>query len=118
MDVETVDIAELKTGQKVNLDIGNREVTLTKLAEPQKFSMEGWKEDEVDIYIMESQIEEDEPLHYAFQPMSLEEGLKRNEGKFGKDLVMFDFLAREVEGIEMEDEEEDEAEEGKDGGED
>ena len=40
--------------------------------------------------------------------MSLEEGMKRNEGKFGKDLVMYDFLGRAVESVEMEEEEEDE----------
>ena len=52
---------------------------------------------------MEDQIEEDEPLHYAYSPMTLEEGVKANEGKFGKNLVMFDFVGRVVESIEMDD---------------
>jgi hypothetical protein len=73
--------------------------------------MEDWFEDEVEVYILEGRIEEDEPLHYAFEPMTLEEGKRRNQGKFGKDLVMFDFLGREVEGIEMEEEAEAEEQE-------
>ena len=99
-------ISELKTGQKFTLELGNLEATFTKLEEPKKFMMEDWLEGEVEVYIMEDKIEEDEPLHYAFEPMTLEEGMKRNEGKFGKFLVMYDFLGREVEGIEMEEEEE------------
>ncbi|OOZ37482.1 hypothetical protein [Solemya velesiana gill symbiont] len=99
-------ISELKTGDKFTLDMDIREVILTKLDEPKKFTMEDWFENEVEIYIMEDQIEEDEPLHYAFEPMTLEEGMSRNKGKFGKDLVMHDFIGRVVEGIEMEEEEE------------
>ena len=111
MEDGIVDIAELKTGQKVTLEFGSLEPILTKLDEPKKFSMEDWYEDEVEIFIMEDKIEEDEPLHYAFEAMTLEEGEKRNQGKFGKDLVMLDFFGREVEGIEIEEPEEDEAEE-------
>nr|CRH08155.1 Conserved protein of unknown function [Candidatus Magnetococcus massalia] len=111
MEDGIVNISELKTGQQVTLEFGNREAILTKLDEPQKFTMEDWFEDEeVEVYIVEDQIEEDEPLHYAYEPMSLEEGNKRNEGKFGKDLVMFDFFGRDVDGIEMEEEEEEEEE--------
>ncbi len=111
MEDGIINIAELKTGQQFTLDIASHEVIFTKLDEPQKFNVEDWFPDEAEIYIMESKIEEDEPLHYAFEPMTLEEGQRRNQGKFGKDLVMFDFLGREVEGIEMEEEEEeDEAE--------
>ena len=106
MEVEIINISELKTGQKLTLDICAHEVILTKLDEPHKFSTVDWFEDEVDVYIIEDQIKEDEPLHYAFEPMSLQEGKQRNEGKFGKNLVMYDFLGRVVEGIEMEDEEE------------
>lgn len=76
MEDGIIDISELKTGQQLTLDIASREVILAKL---------------------------EEPLHYAFKPMSLQEGMKRNEGKFGKDLVMYDFLGRPMEGIEMED---------------
>lgn len=106
MEDDIIKISELKTGQKITVDIANHEVILTKLDEPQKFNMEDWFEDEREVYIMEEQIEEDEPLHYAFEPMSLQEGMKRNEGKFGKNLVMYDFIGKMVEGIEMEEEDE------------
>lgn len=102
MEDGIINISELKTGRQLTLDIGSHEVILTKLEEPHKFNMEDWFEDEREVYIIEDQIEEEEPLHYAFEPMSLQEGMKRNEGKFGKDLVMYDFLGRTVEGIEME----------------
>ena len=106
MEDGTINISELKTGQQLTLDIWSHEVVLTKLDEPHKFSMVDWFEDEAEVYIIEDQIKEDEPLHYASEPMSLQEGKQRNESKFGKDLVMHDFLGRVVEGIEMEDEEE------------
>jgi hypothetical protein len=106
MEDDVIDISQLQTGQKFTLDMGIREVVFTKLEEPKKFSMEDWFENTVNVYIMEDRIEEDEPLHYAYQPMSLAEGMERNKGKFGKDLVMWDFIGRVVEGIEMEEEEE------------
>ncbi|MES9844908.1 MAG: hypothetical protein ABW162_07520 [Candidatus Sedimenticola sp. PURPLELP] len=111
MEDGIINISELKTGDKFTLDMDIREVILTKLDEPQKFTMEDWFDDEVEVYIMEEKIEEDEPLHYAFESMSLDEGMKRNEGKFGKNLVMHDFLGRVVEGIEMAEDEEEEGEE-------
>ena len=104
MEDDILKISELKTGQKFTLDIANHEVIFTKLDEARKFTVEDWFEDEAEIYIMEDQIEEDEPLHYAFTPISLQEGEKLNQGKFGKNLVMYDFLGRVVEGIEMEEE--------------
>lgn len=109
MEDGIIEISELKTGQKFTLDIASREAIFTKLEEPKKFHVEDWFEEEAEIYIMEDKIEEDEPLHYAFEPMTLAEGMKRNEGKFGKNLVMWDFLGREVEGIEMDEEDEEEA---------
>ena len=111
MEDGKINISELKTGQKFTLEFGSLEPIFTKLEEPHKFTMEDWFEDEVEVYIIEDQIEEDEPLHYALEPMSLEEGMKRNEGKFGKNLVMRDFFGRVVEGIEMVEESE-ESEEG------
>ena len=112
MEDGIINISELKTGQKFTLEFGTPEPTFTKLDEPQKFLMEDWFEDGVEIYIIEDKIEEDKLLHYAFEPMTLEEGMKRNEGKFGKYLVMRDFFDRVVGGIEMleEEEEADEAE--------
>lgn len=110
MEDDVINIAELKTGQQFTLDFGVSEVDFTKLEEPKKFKMKGWLPRTTEVYIMEDQIEEDEPLHYAYEPMSLEEGMKRNEGKFGKNLVMYDFIGRVVEGIEMDDEEDAEEE--------
>ena len=101
MEDGIINISELKTGQKFTLEIGSREPIFTKLEEPHKFTMEDWFGDEVEIYIVEDKIEEDEPLHYAFEPMTLEEGMKRNVGKFGKYLVLRDFVGRVVDGIEM-----------------
>ena len=117
MEDGIINISELKTGQKFTLELGSREPIFTKLEEPHKFTMEDWFEDEVEIYIIEDKIEEDEPLHYALEPMTLEEGMKRNEGKFGKNLVMRDFFGREVEGMEMieEEQEPEEVEEADDG---
>ncbi|MCP3867824.1 MAG: hypothetical protein GY703_06965 [Gammaproteobacteria bacterium] len=103
MEDGVINIAELKTGQQFTLDICSHEVILTKLDEPHKFTMEDWFESEAEVYLVEDQIKEDEPLHYAFEPMSLQEGKQRNKGKFGRNLVMHDFLGRVVEGIEMED---------------
>ena len=110
MEDGIINISELKSGQQLTLEICTHEVILTKLEEPHKFTMGDWFEDEVEVYIIEDQIKEDEPLHYAFELMSLQEGKQRNEGKFGKDLVMHDFLGRVVDGIEMEDEEEEKEE--------
>ncbi|MEG3641214.1 hypothetical protein [Magnetococcus sp. PR-3] len=111
MDEDIIVINDLKPGTKVSIEFGNMEPVLTKMDEPKKFLMEDWSEDEMEIYILEDQIEEDEPLHYALEPMTLEEGLKRNEGKFGVNRIMWNFLGREVEGFEVEEAEEEEAEE-------
>ncbi|RLA41606.1 MAG: hypothetical protein DRR42_24495 [Gammaproteobacteria bacterium] len=105
MEDGIINIAELKTGQKFTLEFGTPEPTFTKLEEPQKFTMGDWFQNEVEVYIIEDKIAVDEPLHYAFEPMTMEEGMKRNEGKFGKDLVMRDFFNRAVESIEMLEEE-------------
>ncbi len=102
MEDGIIDISKLKTGQQLTVDICSHEVILTKLEEPHKFTMKDWFEKKWEVYIIEDQIEEAKPLHYAFGPMSLQEGMKRNKDKFGKDLVMYDFLSRAVEGIEME----------------
>ena len=112
MEDGIINISELKTGQKFTLEFGGPEPTFTKLEEPHKFTMEDWFEAKVEVYIIEDKIEEGELLHYAYEPMTLEEGMKRNEGKFGKYLVMRDFFDRVVDGIEMleEEEEADEAE--------
>ena len=110
--MENIEVAKIKVGQSVTLEFGNKEPILTKLEEPRKFKMEDWYEEEREIYILEEVIEEDEPLHFSFEPFdSLQAGLKANgSAKFGQDLKVMDFLGRVVEGIEMEEEEEAEAE--------
>ena len=106
MEDGIINISELKSGQQLTVEICTHEVILTKLEEPHKFTMGDWFEEEAEVYIIEDQIKEDEPLHYAFEFMNLQEGKQRNKGKFGKDLVMYDFLGSVVDGIEMEEAEE------------
>jgi len=117
MEDGIINISELKTGQRFSLEFGSKEPIFTKLDEAHKFVMEDWFEDEIEVYIIEDKIEEDEPLHYALEPMTLKEGLKRNEGKFGKYLEMRDFFGRDVEGMEMLEEEEVEESAGEEAGE-
>jgi hypothetical protein len=110
--LENIEVAKIKVGQSVTLEFGNMEPILTKLEEPRKFKMEDWYEEEREIYILEEVITEDEPLHFSFEPFdSLKAGLKANGSvKFGQDLKVLDFLNRVVDSIEMEEEEEAEAE--------
>ncbi|MBF0371160.1 MAG: hypothetical protein HQL52_17055 [Magnetococcales bacterium] len=109
--MESIEVAKIKIGQTVTLEFGNKEAILTKLEEPNKFNVEDWFYDEEEIYILESVIEEDEPLHYTREAFtgSLEEALKADEGLFGNDRKLQNFLGRTVDGIEMEEEEEEEA---------
>ena len=114
--MESIEIAKIKPGQSVTLEFGNKEPILTKLEEPNKFTLADWYDDEErEVYILDEVIAEDEPLRYSFKPMdSLDAALRADRGKFGKDRNLMDFLGRTVDGIEMEEEEEegeDEAEE-------
>ncbi|MBF0145741.1 MAG: hypothetical protein HQL84_07440 [Magnetococcales bacterium] len=112
--MESVDIASIKPGTKITLEFGNKEVILTRLEEPRKFTMEDWFEEEAEIYLLEDTIEEDEPLHYSLEPVTDPKMvLSRNEGAFGIKSDIRDFLGRVVGGIEMEEEEEEEGEEEK-----
>ncbi len=105
--MESIEISKLKPGQTVTLEFGNKEAILTKLEDPRKFKLEDWYEDEREVYLLEDVIEEDEPLHYSLEPMeSLDSALRADRGKFGKDRKVLDFLGRTVDGIEMEEEEE------------
>ncbi|OSM01849.1 hypothetical protein [Magnetofaba australis] len=109
--MESVEIANLKPGQVVTLEFGNKEAVLTKLDEPRKFNMEDWFEDEVEVYILEDVIEEDEALHYAREAgVTLSEALAQDQNVFGAERTSWDFLGRTVDGIEMEEEEEEEEE--------
>jgi len=105
--VESIEIAQIQPGQSVTLEFGDKEPILTKLEEPRKFKLEDWYEEEVrEIYILEDVIQEDEPLHYSFEPMEgFDAAMRADQGKFGKDRKLLDFLGRTVESIEMEGEE-------------
>ncbi|MBF0454870.1 MAG: hypothetical protein HQL72_08675 [Magnetococcales bacterium] len=108
--MENIEVAKIKVGQSVTLEFGNKEPILTKLEEPNKFKMEDWYEEEREVYILEDVIEEDEPLHFSFEPFAdLASGLKADGGGFGQNKKVLDFLARPVDGIEMEEEEEEQA---------
>ncbi len=107
--MDTIEVTKMKVGQSVTLEFGNKEPILTKLAEPRKFKMEDWYEEEREVYILDDIIEEDEPLHFSFEPFeSLEAGLKADGGVFGQDKKVLDFLGRPLDGFEMEEEEEEE----------
>ncbi|MGN7611863.1 hypothetical protein ACQZV8_07230 [Magnetococcales bacterium HHB-1] len=104
--MESIEVAQIKMGQSVTLEIGDKEPILTKLEEPNKFRMEDWFDEETDIFLLNETIEEDELLYYTLiaPSGSLKEMLAENEEKFGADRTLNDFLGRVVEGIEMEEE--------------
>lgn len=107
--MDSIEVTKVKVGQSFTLEFGNKEAILTKLEDPCKFKLEDWYEEEREIYLLEEVIEEDEPLHFSFEPFkNLEEGLKADAGKFGQDRRIQDFLGRVVDGIEMEEEDEEE----------
>jgi hypothetical protein len=110
--MEKIAVADIKVGQSVTLEFGNKEPILTKLEDPCKFKMEDWyEEEERAVYILDEVIEEDQPLHYSFEPFaSLKAGLQADGKVFGQDRRVLNFLDRVVDGIEMEEEEEAEAE--------
>ncbi len=106
--MESIEVAKIKVGQTVTLEFGNREAVLTKLEEPRKFKMEDWfDEEEVEVFILEDVIEEDEPLHYSRTPVAdFQAVLEADKQRFGVARELGDFLGRVVDGIEMEEEEE------------
>ncbi len=110
--MEKIAVADIKVGQSVTIEFGNKEPILTKLEEPNKFKIEDWyEEEERAIYILDEVIEEDEPLRYSFDSLdSLDAGLRADGKTFGQNRKVLDFLNRTVDGIEMEEEEEPEAE--------
>ncbi|MBF0624941.1 MAG: hypothetical protein HQL82_09045 [Magnetococcales bacterium] len=115
--MESIEVAKIKPNQTVTLEFGNKEAILKKISEPNKFTMEDWFEDEAEIFILEPVIEEDAPLHYTFEPVSVDfqQALAADARNFGADKRIRDFLGRPVGGIEMEEEEEEDAA-GGDGG--
>lgn len=116
--MESIEIAKIKPGQSVTLELGDAEVILTKLDGVRHFKVEDWYPEEREIYLVEDVIQEDEVLHYSFDFLGNDAGaiLRQDKGKFGKDRKILDFLARPVGGIEMEEEEEEEeGEEGEEG---
>ncbi|MBF0097419.1 MAG: hypothetical protein HQM04_09500 [Magnetococcales bacterium] len=110
--MESVEVAKIKPGQSVTLSIGDAEVILTKLEGARHFRMEDWYAEEREVYLVEDEIQEEELLHYTFEDYGddPEAILRLDEGKFGQNRKVWNFLARPIEGIEMEEEEEEEEE--------
>lgn len=119
-DEESIAIADIKVGQAVTLEFGNKSPILTKIEEPNKFKIEEWYEEERELYVLDEAITVDEPLHCLFEKgVSLDQAMARDKGKFGVNCAVMDFLGRTVDGFEMEeDEDEDEDEDDGDGEED
>ena len=104
--MESIEIAKIKPGQSMTLELGDKEPILTKLDGSHHFKLEDWYEEEREIYIVENVIQEDEPLHYSFESLGDNPGvtLQQDQGKFGKNRKILDFLGRTVDSIEMEEE--------------
>lgn len=110
--MESITVANVKPGQSFTLTFGNKEPVFTKVGEPNLFNVEEWFPEEREIYILETEIAEDEPLHYSLKPFaSLDEALKIDKGVFGAKKQVFDFLGHTVDSIESEDLEEEEDDE-------
>ncbi|WP_130470767.1 hypothetical protein [Candidatus Magnetaquicoccus inordinatus] len=111
--MESVEVAKIKPGQSVTLTIGDAEVILTKLEGARQFRMEDWYVEEREVYLVEDEIQEEELLHYTFEDYGTDKEtiMRMDEGKFGQEKRVWNFLARPIEGIEMEEEEEEEEEE-------
>ncbi|MEO5371887.1 MAG: hypothetical protein H7833_17605 [Magnetococcus sp. DMHC-1] len=111
--MEQIEVAKIKPGQTLTLEFGNREAVLTKLDEPRKFKVEEWFPEEQEFYILDDAIVEDEPLHYSFEPVTipLAEALAEDRLNFGLFKKVKDFMGRPVGGIEMDEEEEEDADE-------
>ncbi|MBF0178964.1 MAG: hypothetical protein HQM03_02930 [Magnetococcales bacterium] len=115
--MESIEVANIKPGQSVTLDFGNKTPILTRLEEPRKFKIEEWYPEEREIWLLDDVIAEDEPLRYCFDPkLTLAEALRADQKIFGQNRKLFDFMGRVVGGIEMEEEEEDEEGEDEDDG--
>lgn len=111
-DEESIAVADLKLGQPITLEYGNKSPILTKIEEPNKFKIEDWYEEEREIYLLDETITVDEPLHYTFEKGSnLKALLAADKGKFGVNRHVMDFLGRPLEGFEVEEDEEEEDEE-------
>ena len=109
--MERVEIAKMQPGQSVTVEFGDAEVILTKLDGVRHFKVEDWYPEEREIYLVENVIQEDELLHYSFEFLGddPEVILRQDQGKFGKNRQILDFLSHPAGSIEMEEEEEEEA---------
>ncbi|MEO5345536.1 MAG: hypothetical protein H7834_04040 [Magnetococcus sp. YQC-9] len=114
--MESIEVAKIKPGQSITLEFGNKSPILTRLDEPRKFTMEEWYPEEREIYVLDEEIAEDEPVRYAFDPELTLDDLEEDRKRFGQERRIFDFLGRVVGSIEGDEEEEEgEDDEDKDG---
>lgn len=105
--MDSIEVAKIKPGQSVTLTFGEKDVTLTRLEEPGKFNAEGWFEDEQEIYLLNDTIEEEALLHYSLTPMpDPQRAIELGSTQFGINKVVYNFLNRPVESLEMDEEEE------------
>ncbi|NGZ06869.1 MAG: hypothetical protein G8237_10990 [Magnetococcales bacterium] len=109
--MESIEVGKIKPGQSVTLEFGNKSPILTRLEEPRHFKLEDWYPEECEIYLLDPEIAEDEPLRYTFDPNLTLDEFDADQKRFGAERKIFDFLARPVGSIESEDLEEEEDEE-------
>ncbi|MBF0308427.1 MAG: hypothetical protein HQL56_02700 [Magnetococcales bacterium] len=110
--MDSIEVASIKPGQELTLTFGNRDAVLTKLEASRHFKVDSWFPEEQEIYILDDVIQEDELLHYAFEPIENYAALLQEESKsFGVKRRIQDFLGRTLDTLEMEEEEEEEDEE-------
>ncbi|MBF0212778.1 MAG: hypothetical protein HQM00_04330 [Magnetococcales bacterium] len=112
--MESIEVGKIKPGQIVTLEFGNKSPILTKLEAPGQFSMEDWYPEPCDIYILDEEIAEDEPLHYSFDASVTLDDLEADQKLFGEQRKIHDFLGRVVGSIEMEEDEDEDSDDDSD----
>ncbi|GAB0056775.1 hypothetical protein SIID45300_01087 [Candidatus Magnetaquicoccaceae bacterium FCR-1] len=109
--MESIEVAKIKPGQSITLEFGNKSPILTRLDESRKFTLEDWYPEACEIYVLDEEIAEDEPVRYAFDPELTLDDLDEDQKRFGEGRRIFDFLGRVVGSIEGDEDEEDDEEE-------
>lgn len=114
--MDSIEVAKIKQGQEVTMTFGEKDITLTRLDEPGKFTLAGWyEEEEKEIYLLDPTIEEEAILHYSLTPVTNpQQTMELDNSQFGINKVVLSFFNRPVESLEMEEDEEEEDEEADD----